>query len=87
MGTIQYVFEPSNYYKSQDSFKLFCSILVGLIWNKIATEFDNWEVELTFKIAGRGRVGADGLVSFAETLVKSQPIGLVRLSLDSLDNA
>ena len=36
---------------------------VGLIWNKITTTFDHWEVELTFKVAGRGRVGADGLVS------------------------
>lgn len=35
----------------------------GLIWNKMPTDFDNWEVELTFKVAGRGRVGADGLVS------------------------
>ena len=64
LGTIQYAFDPSKCCNSQDLFELFCSILVGLIWNKIATEFDNWEVELTFKIAGRGRVGADGLVSF-----------------------
>ena len=75
LGTIQYAFDPSKCCNSQDLFELFCSILVGLIWNKIATEFDNWEVELTFKIAGRGRVGADGLVSFAGTLVKSQALG------------
>ena len=59
-GSIQYAFELNLYHYKF----MFCSLLAGLIWNKIATEFDNWEVELTFKIAGRGRVGADGLVSF-----------------------
>lgn len=46
-------------------------LFLGLIWNKIGTEFDNWEVELTFKIAGRGRVGADGLVCRLHSLKHS----------------
>jgi len=33
----------------------------GQAWAKRATEFDWWEVELVFRITGRGRVGADGL--------------------------
>ena len=37
-------------------------VLIGLMWNKIPTNFDNWEVEIAFKVSGRGRVGADGLV-------------------------
>lgn len=34
----------------------------GAIWTKMATNFDWWEVELIFRVTGRGRIGADGLV-------------------------
>jgi len=34
----------------------------GAIWSKEKTNFDWWEVEVTFRVTGRGRVGADGLV-------------------------
>lgn len=33
----------------------------GAIWGKTKTNFNWWEVELIFRITGRGRVGADGL--------------------------
>lgn len=33
----------------------------GRIWSKEMTNFDFWEVELTFRVTGRGRIGADGL--------------------------
>jgi len=33
----------------------------GMIWSKEMTNFDWWEVELTFRVTGRGRIGADGL--------------------------
>jgi len=33
----------------------------GSIWSKLQTTFDWWEIELVFRITGRGRVGADGL--------------------------
>ncbi|KAG5328658.1 LMAN1 protein, partial [Acromyrmex charruanus] len=33
----------------------------GAIWVKQPTIFDWWEVELVFRISGRGRIGADGL--------------------------
>jgi len=33
----------------------------GRIWSKDMTNFDWWEVELTFRVTGRGRIGADGL--------------------------
>lgn len=34
----------------------------GAIWTKKQTEFDWWDVEVSFRISGRGRIGADGLV-------------------------
>lgn len=33
----------------------------GAIWSKSKTTFDWWEVEIVFRVAGRGRLGADGL--------------------------
>lgn len=40
----------------------------GYIWGKHPVEFDNWIIEVTFKVTGRGRVGADGLaIWYAET--------------------
>ncbi|XP_072173780.1 protein ERGIC-53-like [Diadema setosum] len=33
----------------------------GFIWSKRQTDFDWWEIEVIFKVTGRGRVGADGL--------------------------
>ncbi|KAL0117531.1 hypothetical protein PUN28_010387 [Cardiocondyla obscurior] len=33
----------------------------GAIWVKQPTTFDWWEIELVFRISGRGRIGADGL--------------------------
>lgn len=35
----------------------------GAIWTKSKTNFKWWEVEIVFRITGRGRLGADGLVS------------------------
>lgn len=36
----------------------------GQVWSKMKNSNENWEVEVTFRISGRGRVGADGLVCF-----------------------
>jgi hypothetical protein len=33
----------------------------GSIWSKLGATFDWWEVEVHFRVTGRGRVGADGL--------------------------
>jgi Legume-like lectin family len=35
----------------------------GAIWTKSQTNFDWWEVDIVFRVSGRGRIGADGLVS------------------------
>jgi len=39
----------------------------GGIWTKERTNFDWWEAEVTFRVTGRGRVGADGLVNIIIT--------------------
>ena len=36
----------------------------GQIWTRTPTDFDWWEVELVFRVTGRGRIGADGLVQY-----------------------
>ncbi|KAE8752669.1 ergic-53 [Frankliniella occidentalis] len=33
----------------------------GAIWTKAPTNFDWWEVDIVFRVTGRGRIGADGL--------------------------
>lgn len=35
----------------------------GSVWTKNKAAFENWEAEITFRVTGRGRVGADGLVN------------------------
>ncbi len=42
---------------------IFIHLFSGYIWSRYAVDFDHWEVELIFKVTGRGRIGADGLVS------------------------
>jgi len=32
------------------------------VWTKNKSIFEYWEVEVTFRVTGRGRIGADGLV-------------------------
>lgn len=33
----------------------------GAIWTKERTSFDFWEIDVAFRVSGRGRIGADGL--------------------------
>jgi len=66
----------------------------GMMWTKEMTNFDWWEVEITFRVTGRGRIGADGL-AFWYTAAKGlegpvygssdQWIGL-GVFMDSFDN-
>ncbi|XP_067646729.1 protein ERGIC-53 [Eurosta solidaginis] len=39
----------------------------GGIWTKSPTNFDWWEVEIVFRVSGRGRIGADGLAFWYTT--------------------
>ncbi|EZA56617.1 Protein ERGIC-53 [Ooceraea biroi] len=53
----------------------------GAIWAKQPTNFDWWEVDLVFRISGRGRIGADGL-AFWYTTAKGSYNGTVFGSSD-----
>lgn len=47
----------------------------GAIWTKQKTNFENWEVELVFRVTGRGRLGADGLAFwFTEQRMPEGPV-------------
>lgn len=35
---------------------------LGAIWTKAPINFEWWEADITFRITGRGRIGADGMV-------------------------
>lgn len=39
----------------------------GAVWTKSKTNFDWWEVDISFRVSGRGRVGADGLAFWFTT--------------------
>lgn len=41
----------------------------GAAWTKTKTEFDWWEIDVVFRVSGRGRIGADGLVSGFEGIL------------------
>uniref|UniRef100_A0A8C7ND11 L-type lectin-like domain-containing protein n=1 Tax=Oncorhynchus mykiss TaxID=8022 RepID=A0A8C7ND11_ONCMY len=39
----------------------------GSVWAKNTVNFDHWEAEVTFRVSGRGRMGADGLAIWFTT--------------------
>lgn len=41
----------------------------GSVWTKNIVNFEHWEAEVTFRVSGRGRMGADGLVRRGKTSV------------------
>ncbi|XP_048486538.1 protein ERGIC-53 isoform X2 [Plutella xylostella] len=53
----------------------------GAIWTKQPINFDWWEVDIMFKVTGRGRIGADGL-AFWYTSAKGEYTGEVFGSSD-----
>ncbi|XP_049882972.1 protein ERGIC-53 [Pectinophora gossypiella] len=67
----------------------------GAIWSKQPVNFDWWEVDIMFKVTGRGRIGADGL-AFWYTAARGDYAGEVfgssdrwtglGLMFDSFDN-
>lgn len=66
----------------------------GQIWTKLKTNFEWWEVEIVFRVTGKGRIGADGLAFwFTEQKYPEGPVfgssdywrGLA-LFFDSFDN-
>jgi len=62
-GSVPFFEYAGNAIASEESVRVTPSLRSqkGMIWSKELTNFDWWEVELTFKVTGRGRIGADGL--------------------------
>lgn len=43
----------------------------GAVWNKRPFAEEFWEVEMSFKVTGQGRIGADGLVHCSFVLFRA----------------
>jgi len=71
-GSVPFFEYSGNAIASEESVRVTPSLRSqkGMIWSKEPTNFDWWEVDLTFKVTGRGRIGADGL-AFWYTAAKS----------------
>jgi hypothetical protein len=57
-------FNPNNFGVNFYNYVCFTS---GAIWTKMKTNFEWWEVDIIFRVTGRGRIGADGLVCIDNT--------------------
>lgn len=62
-GTVPFFEYSGNAIASEESVRITPSLRSqkGMIWSRLVTNFDWWEVELQFRVTGRGRIGADGL--------------------------
>ncbi|KAG8544947.1 hypothetical protein GDO81_021587 [Engystomops pustulosus] len=62
-GTVPFWLHTGNAIPSADQIRITPSLKSqkGSVWTKSAPSFENWEVEVTFRVTGRGRIGADGL--------------------------
>jgi mannose-binding lectin 1 len=62
-GTVPFFEYSGNAIASEESVRITPSLRSqkGMIWSRLITSFDWWEVELQFRVTGRGRIGADGL--------------------------
>jgi len=62
-GTVPFFEYSGNAIASEESVRITPSLRSqkGMIWSRLMTSFDWWEVEINFRVTGRGRIGADGL--------------------------
>ncbi|XP_036385154.1 protein ERGIC-53 isoform X1 [Megalops cyprinoides] len=62
-GSIPFWVHTGNAIPSADQIRITPSLRSqkGSVWTKNTVSFENWEAEVTFRISGRGRMGADGL--------------------------
>ncbi|KAJ8402348.1 hypothetical protein AAFF_G00368370 [Aldrovandia affinis] len=62
-GTIPFWLHTGNAIPSADQVRITPSLRSqkGSVWTKNTVSFENWEAEVTFRVSGRGRMGADGL--------------------------
>ncbi|XP_074211584.1 protein ERGIC-53 isoform X2 [Camelus bactrianus] len=62
-GAVPFWAHAGNAIPSSDQIRIAPSLKSqrGSVWTKTTAAFENWEVEVTFRVTGRGRIGADGL--------------------------
>ncbi|XP_060029937.1 protein ERGIC-53 isoform X2 [Erinaceus europaeus] len=62
-GTVPFWAHAGNAIPSSDQIRIAPSLKSqrGSVWTKTKAAFENWEIEVTFRVTGRGRIGADGL--------------------------
>uniref|UniRef100_A0A3B5KYE0 Lectin, mannose-binding, 1 n=1 Tax=Xiphophorus couchianus TaxID=32473 RepID=A0A3B5KYE0_9TELE len=62
-GGIPFWIHSGNAIPSADQVRITPSLRSqrGSVWTKNKVNFENWEAEVTFRVSGRGRMGADGL--------------------------
>ncbi|XP_063310024.1 protein ERGIC-53 [Pelobates fuscus] len=68
-GTVPFWTHTGNAIPGADQIRITPSLKSqkGAVWTKTAPSFENWEVEVTFRVTGRGRIGADGLAIWYTT--------------------
>ncbi|NWU88217.1 LMAN1 protein, partial [Onychorhynchus coronatus] len=95
-GTVPFWVHTGNAIPSADQIRITTSLKSqkGSVWTKNKSVFEHWEVEVTFRVTGRGRIGADGLaVWFTEEQGLEGPVfgaadkwNGVGIFFDSFDN-
>uniref|UniRef100_A0A8C8M247 L-type lectin-like domain-containing protein n=1 Tax=Oncorhynchus tshawytscha TaxID=74940 RepID=A0A8C8M247_ONCTS len=68
-GNIPFWVHSGNAIPSADQVRITPSLRSqkGSVWTKNTVNFDHWEAEVTFRVSGRGRMGADGLAIWFTT--------------------
>ncbi|OXB60775.1 hypothetical protein ASZ78_016826 [Callipepla squamata] len=95
-GTVPFWAHTGNAIPSADQIRITTSLKSqkGSVWTKNKSIFEYWEVEVTFRVTGRGRIGADGLaIWFTEEQGMEGPVfgaadkwNGVGIFFDSFDN-
>lgn len=68
-GSIPFWIHTGNAIPSLDQVRITPSLRSqrGSVWTKTKVNFQHWEAEVTFRVSGRGRMGADGLAFWFTT--------------------
>ncbi|XP_076139896.1 protein ERGIC-53 [Alosa pseudoharengus] len=68
-GSVPFWVHTGNAIPSSDQIRITPSLRSqkGSVWTKNTINFQHWEAEITFRVSGRGRMGADGLAMWFTT--------------------
>ncbi|XP_062410607.1 protein ERGIC-53 [Sardina pilchardus] len=68
-GSVPFWVHTGNAIPSSDQIRITPSLRSqkGSVWTKNTVNFQHWEAEVTFRVSGRGRMGADGLAMWFTT--------------------